>query len=73
MFDWLLNTPLLPVIKKQIILYEKYKTLWPLFMNGVQISQGYRATARKQFTFYQPVSWSFWYSFNQLWQDEKLK
>ena len=28
------------------------KTLWPLFMDGVQLSQSYRATSRRQFTFY---------------------
>ena len=27
-------------------------TLWPLFMNGVQLPQGYRATTRRQFTLY---------------------
>ena len=37
MSDWVLNTSLLPVKnkKKQIILYEKLRTLWPLFMDGV--------------------------------------
>ena len=29
------------------------KTLWPHFMDGVQHSQGYRATTRRHFTFYQ--------------------
>ena len=38
------------------------KTLWPLFMDGVQLSQGYKATKRKQFTFYHSVPRSFWYS-----------
>ena len=28
------------------------KSLWPIFMDGVQLPQGYKATARKQFTFY---------------------
>ena len=27
--------------------------LWPLFMDGVQLPQSYRATMRKQFTYYQ--------------------
>ena len=27
------------------------KTLWPLFMYGVQLPQGYRATTMTQFTF----------------------
>ena len=55
------------------ILYEKYKTLWPFFMDGVQLSKDYRATARIQFTFYYPVPRSSWYSFNQLQRDERLK
>ena len=28
------------------------KTLWPLFMDRVQLLRGYRATTRRQFTFY---------------------
>ena len=28
------------------------KTLRPLFIDGVQLPQGYRATMRRQFTFY---------------------
>ena len=28
------------------------KNLWPLFMDGVQLSQGYRVTTKRQFTFY---------------------
>ena len=38
-------------MKKQIILYQKLKTLWPLFLDGVQLSQGYRATVRRQLLF----------------------
>ena len=34
---------------------EKKKTLWILFMDGVQPSQGYRATTRRQFTFYHSI------------------
>ena len=30
----------------------KKTTLQPLFMDGVQMPQGYRATSRRQFTFY---------------------
>ena len=52
MFDWILNMPLLPVKNKEIILYEKLKTLWSLFMDGIQLSQGYRATLKRQFYFY---------------------
>ena len=28
------------------------KTLWPLFLDGVHLPRGYKATTRKQFTFY---------------------
>ena len=28
------------------------KTLWPFFMDEVQLPQGYRATTRRQFTFF---------------------
>ena len=27
------------------------KTLWPLFMDGIQLPQGYRTTTRRQFNF----------------------
>ena len=30
----------------------KKESLWPHFMNGVQQSQGYKATRKRQFTFY---------------------
>ena len=33
----------------------KKKTLWPLFMDGVQLPQGYRVTMRRQFIFYYQV------------------
>ena len=41
-----------------IVMYNKEhlkKTLWPFLINGVQLSQGYRATTRRQFTFYHSV------------------
>ena len=41
-------------------------------MDGVQPSQGYRATTRRQFTFYHSVPRSSWYSFNRPWKDERL-
>ena len=34
------------------IFHRFLKTLWPLFMDWVQLSQGYRATLRKQLIFY---------------------
>ena len=73
MLDWFLNTLLLPAKNKEkIILYENLKALWVLFMDGVQLSEGYRATARRQFAFYHSVPRSFWYSFNQLQWDKRL-
>ena len=50
----------LPLRKKMLAVTLLRKTLWPLFMDGVQLSQSYRATTRRQFTR------SSWYSFNQL-------
>ena len=62
MFDWVVNTPLLPVKNKETNhVIEKLKTLWPLFMDGVQLSQGYRATTRRHFTFYRPAPSRSWY------------
>ena len=31
---------------------KKEKTLWPLLIDVVQLSQGFRAATRRQFTFY---------------------
>ena len=74
MFDWILNMPLLPVKNKgKIILYEKLKNLRPLFMDGVQLAQAYRATPRRQFTFYHSVPRSSWYSFDQPQNDKKAE
>ena len=72
MFGLVVNIPLLPVrIKKQIILYEKLKTVWPLFISAVQLSQGYRGTTRRQFTFYHSLPRIYWYSFDQHQKDER--
>ena len=43
----------------QIVLYfsnksSLKKTLWPLFMDGIQLSQGCRANKRRQYSFNQP-------------------
>ena len=43
-----------------------------LFMNGVQLPQGYRATTRKQFTFDLEVPRYSWYSFDRPPTDENL-
>ena len=48
------------------------KTLRLLFMDGVQLSQGYRATARRQFTFYNSATRTSWYLFNRLRKNERL-
>ena len=37
-----------------IFLFKKKerKALWSVFMNGIQLLEGYRATTRRHFTFY---------------------
>ena len=50
---------------------KKKKTLWPLFIDGVQLPQA-RATSRRQFTFYHKVPRNPLYSFYQPWKDEQL-
>ena len=37
-------------------LHFRKKTLWPLFLDRLQLSQGYRATMREQFTFYHSLT-----------------
>ena len=49
--------------------HKTLKTLWPLFMDGVQ---GYIAITRKQFTFYHSFPRNSWYSFNWPRKDERL-
>ena len=70
MFDSVLNMPLCKELRNKS--YDKFKTLWPQFMDGTQLSQGYRATVRRQFAFYHPIPRSSWYSFNQLRREERL-
>ena len=41
-------------------------------MNGVQLSQSYGATTKRQFTFYQSAPTSSWYSFNRPRNDEMM-
>ena len=41
-------------------------------MDVVQLSKGYRATKRRQFTFYHSVPRSSWYSFNRSRKDERM-
>ena len=48
------------------------KTLWPLFIDGVQLCQGYRATSMRQFTFYHQVPRKSWYSFDRPQKDERV-
>ena len=48
------------------------KNLWSLFMDRVQLHQGYRATTRRQFTFNHLVPRISWYSFDQPWKDKRL-
>ena len=44
----------------------------PLNGWGSQLSQGYRVTTRRQFTFYNSVRRSFWYSFDHPRKDKRL-
>ena len=48
------------------------KTLWPLFMDGAQLPQDYRANMRRAFTFYHEVPRNSWYSFDQPWKSERV-
>ena len=41
-------------------------------MDEIELSQGYRATTRRQFAFYHLVPRSSWYSFNRPQKDERL-
>ena len=36
--------------------FEQKEALWPLFMDGIQLRQGYRATVRRDFTLYHKVT-----------------
>ena len=49
-----------------------FKTLWPLFMDGIQLLQGYRATTRRQLNFYHYAPRNSRYSFVWPWKDERL-
>ena len=40
-------------------------------MYGFQLSEGYRATTRRQFTFYYSVSRNSWHSVGLPWKDER--
>ena len=51
-------------------LSKNFKISWPLFIDGVQLSQGYGAIMRRQYSFYHLVPRSSWYSFNQHWKAE---
>ena len=50
---------------------QKKQTLWPLFMDGVQLPKA-KTTSRRQFTFYHSVPTNSWYSFYRLRKDERL-
>ena len=43
------------------------------FYGWVQLSQGYKATARRQYTFYHSVPRSSWYSIDLPWKNEKTE
>ena len=52
--------------------FNAKETLWPFFIDGVQLPQGYRATTRRQFTFYHSVPRSSWCSIDQPREEERL-
>ena len=52
--------------------YPLKKTLWSLLMDRVQLPKVYRATTRRQFTFYHSVPKNSWYPFDQPRKDERL-
>ena len=56
--------------------YSQYplqkKSLWPLFMDRVQLPKVYRVTTRRQFTFYHSVPKNSRYPFDQPPKDERL-
>ena len=51
--------------------YSKKNFMAP-FIDSVQLPKVYRATTRKQFTFYHSVLKNFWYTFDQPRKDERL-
>ena len=51
-------------VPKSCFFLKKKNPSWPLFMDQVQLPQGYRATTRRQFTFYHLVPRNYWYSFD---------
>ena len=59
-------------INWEVLSMVKLGKTWPPFMYGVQQPQGYRATSRKQFTFYHQVPRNPWYSFYWPLRDVKL-
>ena len=59
-----------PLVSPKSILYSK--TFLPFFMGEIQLSKGYRATTRRQFTFYHYLSRRICYSFDQPQKHERL-
>ena len=41
-------------------------------MYGIQLSQGWRVTTRREFTFYYYVPGRSWYSLDRPWKDERV-
>ena len=51
---------------------ENLKTLWSVFMDEIQLSQGYRTNTRDSFSFNNKFPGaSSWYSFEWPWKDKK--
>ena len=55
-----------------VVLMSLLLTYFTPFMDGTQLSQGYRAITRRQFTFYHKVPISSWYSNDWPPKDERL-
>ena len=60
------------VRSKQVVKKTLKKHYSPHFMDSRLQTQSYRATLRRQFTFYHLVSRNYWYSFDRPRKDERL-
>ena len=49
-----------------------FQVLGAVLKKWVELSQGYRAATRRQFTFYHQVPRNSWYSFDQPWKDDRV-
>ena len=57
----------------ELLFFMFLTAIWlPLFMDGIQQPQDYRAILRRQFTFYHQVPRKSWYSFDRPQKDQRL-